>query len=143
MSANPHAVTVTTLVEDEGTEDERRVVDRVTFTCTAPGNDDCRTYPDCDCESWTWNDARTHDQDGHERVPGQECWLAGWFDNEGAIYIGDNYDDMRDDCVPAISRSGPVKTSQGDECPEWEWDGEDPDNVALFDLVPTTEIGVK
>ena len=122
MTANTHSVTVTTRLEDQGTEDERRVVDRVTFTCTAPDTADCRTYPKCDCESWSWNEAGTHDEDGHARVPGQECWIAGWIDNEMGSYTGADADEMRDDYVPAVDRSGPISARSIDgEYLEWNW----------------------
>lgn len=114
-----HTVTVTTRLYDEGTEDESRTVDRVTFTCDAPTDADCRRWPNCDCESWSWDDTGTRDENGHERVSGQPCWLSGWFDAEGAVYVGDDYDDMRDDCVPAIDRTGEIVVKFHDEWPEW------------------------
>lgn len=116
-----HTVTVTTRIVDEGTEDEQRVVDRVTFKCRAAADADCRTYPDCDCESWSWNDAGTHDEAGHERKPGHRCWLADWFDVDGACYVGDDGDDMRDDQVPAVDRSGPITTTWCEDYIEWDW----------------------
>ena len=105
-----HRVTVATRLEDEGTPDERRYVDRVTLTCDAVPEANCRMYPDCDCEGWPCE---------HERIPGQECVLKGWFDAEGAVYAGNDYDDMRDDCVPAVDRSGPIEVKWLDEWPEW------------------------
>jgi hypothetical protein len=114
-----HTVTVTTRVEDEGTPNEFRVIESITFKCDAPQDADCRRWPDCGCESWEWNEAGTHDQNEHERVPGQKCWLTDWFDAEGAIYVGDDYDDMRADCVPAIDRTGEITVAWSDEWPEW------------------------
>jgi len=117
-----HIVTVTTRVEDAGTADESRVVDRVTLACTEPEDADCRNHPTCDCEWWSYNDDKTADESGHERVSGQECLFKSWFENDGAVYIGEDLDDMRDDCVPAVDRSGPVVLAwTGDEWPEWDW----------------------
>lgn len=120
-AAKHHRVTVTTRVENAGTADERRVVDRVAFECTAPADADCHTYPDCDCESWSWNDEETADQYGHERIPGRKCWLADWFEADGAIYQGEDADDMRDDQVPAVDRTGQISTYFQDEWIEWEF----------------------
>lgn len=115
-----HTVTVTTRLDDEGTEDECRRVDGVRFTCDADAFADCRTYPDCDCEWFHWDENdNMRDENGHERLPGQSCWLEAWFDNEGAVYVGDDYDDMRDDCVPPINRSGPIEFRCVEDWPEW------------------------
>lgn len=122
-----HTVTVTTRVEDEGTEDERRRVDRIVFTCDAGPDADCRRYPDCDCETFVYVNDRNEDTSGHERVPGRSCLLADWFSAEGASYVGDDYDDMRDDGVPAIDRSGPIDVSWH-EWPEWTF-RETPDHM--------------
>ena len=116
-----HVVTVTTILEDEGTRDERRYVERVVFVCSAPEDGDCRTYPQCDCESWQWSPDGTTDEEGHPRVSGQECWLGSWFENDAAVYGGDDYDDMRDDCVPAVDRSGPIVLTGFTEYPEWRF----------------------
>ncbi|TFD27468.1 hypothetical protein [Cryobacterium cryoconiti] len=122
QAARFHSVTVTTQLDDEGTLDECRRVDQVKFTCTAPAEAECRTYPDsCGCESFAWNEARTHDIEGHPRTIGNECWMQGWFDNEGAVYVGDGVDDMRDDYVPAVNRTGLVVISPIEEWIEWDW----------------------
>lgn len=122
MSTEYHTVTVTTRLGDAGTPDEERRVESVRFVCTAPEDADCRTYPTCDCERFDYNEAKTHDGAGHPRVIGQECWLQGWFDGESAVYAGDDYDDMRDDCIPAVDRTGSINILfTGDEWPEWEW----------------------
>ena len=121
MSTNYHTVTVKTRLDDEGTPDEARSVESVRFNCTAPEGADCRSYPECDCEQFDWNDAKTHDGAGHIRVTGRECFLKGWFDAEGAVYVGPDEDDRRDDYVPAIDRTGLIAVSFTDEWPEWEW----------------------
>jgi hypothetical protein len=122
MSDKLHTVTVTTRLDDEGTEDERRRVDQIKFTCTAAADAECRTYPkDCGCERFVWNEARTHDVEGHARTSGNECWMQDWFDCEGAVFTGDDADDMRDDCAPAIDRTGLITTSWMDEWIEWDW----------------------
>ena len=125
MSTSYHTVTVTTELEDEGTEDERRVVDTVKFACSAPDDAECRKYPNCDCERFDYNEARTHDGSGHPRIEGQECSLQGWVENGMAVYVGDDYDDMRNDCTPAFDRTGPITTAWMDEWPEWEWSTQD------------------
>lgn len=120
--AHFHSVTVTTAVDDEGTADEYRIVDRVKFTCSAPPEAECRTYPKhCGCERFEWNEARTHDVEGHPRTSGNDCWMQDWFDSEGAVYQGNDGDDMRDDCVPAIDRTGLVIVTFSDEWIEWDW----------------------
>jgi hypothetical protein len=121
MSSNHHTVTVTTRLDDEGTEDEYRRVESVRFACTAPAGSECRTYPECDCEQFDYNAANTHDTSGHVRVSGRECWLQAWFDNEGAIYSGDDADDMRDDNTPAVDRTGHITESWKWEWVEWSW----------------------
>ena len=121
MSSKFHTVTVTTKLDGEGTEDESRVVDTVTFACTAPAYADCRKYPECDCERFNWNEARTHDVEGHPRITGRECFIEGWFDSGMAVYEGDDYDDMRDDGVPAIDHTGLITESWMDEWPQWDW----------------------
>ncbi|MFD6030495.1 hypothetical protein ACFWE5_07250 [Cellulosimicrobium funkei] len=123
-----HVVTVTIYPADPDAEDARPTVDRVAFTCSAPDDADCRNTPDCDCEAWYWNDDKTADQSGHPRVPGQPCWVASWFDStDSAVYAGDDMDDRtRDDCVPAIERSGPIDVTWCDGYIEWTWrDGHD------------------
>lgn len=115
-----HTVTVTTRLDDEGTEDERRRVDTVTFVCDYPADADCRTYPNCDCERFTHDENDpSRDEAGHVLVAGQRCWLADWFDADGAVYVGDDYDDMRDDCVPPINRSGRIEFRGVEGWPEW------------------------
>jgi len=122
QAARFHSVTVTTTLDDEGTPDECRSVEQVKFTCTAETDAECRTYPDgCGCESFEWNKAGTHDTEGHLRTSGNRCWMQDWFENESAVYIGDDEDDMRDDRVPAINRTGLIIVTYSDEWIEWDW----------------------
>lgn len=122
QTARFHSVTVTTKADDEGTPDEHRWVDQIKFTCTASADAECRTYPQhCGCEAFEWNEARTHDVEGHPRTSGNDCWMQDWFDAEGATYIGDDQDDMRDDYVPAVDRSGLIVVSFVEEWIEWDW----------------------
>ena len=122
QTARSHSVTVTTLLDDEGTPDECRRVDKVKFTCTAEADAECRTYPDsCGCESFEWNEAGTHDIEGHPRTSGNECWMQDWFENQGAMFEGADAVDMRDDHVPAINRTGLVVVSFVEEWIEWDW----------------------
>lgn len=123
MTERHHIVTVTTRLDDEGTEDERRRVDEVRFVCTASEDAECRTYPDCDCEYFHWSDDLKTDVEGHLRLTGRECWISGWFDGDGHVYVGADPDDWRDDQVPAVDRSGPidVRMVSYEEYIEWEW----------------------
>jgi hypothetical protein len=117
----------------------------VKFECSAPEDGPCRTYPKtavgpkwegCTCEIWfecddhlpaddggcgLGDDAPAHDNDGHLFVPGQECWVTGWFYGEGTQYAGDDADDTRDDCVPAVPRIGEVDISFDGDFVEWQW----------------------
>lgn len=117
-----HHVAVSISVDDAGTADEYRRVDTVRFTCTAPADAACRTYPEnCDCERWYYDAAGVPDDAGHIRASGQPCWLTDWFESGMAVYVAADYDDMRDDAVPAIERSGNITISYGDEWPEWQF----------------------
>lgn len=116
-----HRVTVTTVLRDEGTPDEVREVDRITFECSAADDADCHTYPECTCETWMWDETGKADQDGHPRVAGQQCWLTSWFDAPGHSYVGDGGDDMRDDYVPPIDRAGHIVYDFMDEWVEWDF----------------------
>lgn len=116
-----HVVTVTTTLEDEGTPDERRYVERVVFACSAEPDAECRTYPDCECESWLWSDDGKSDIHDHPRIAGRQCWMTDWFENEGAVYEGSDFDDMRDDCVPAVDRSGPIVFTGFFDYPTWRF----------------------
>lgn len=118
MSNERHHVTI------EGTGPDRKVK----FTCTAEPTADCRSYPMCDCEFYVWNDAGTHDQEGHVRVPGQECITGQWFAIEAAVYAGDDGDDVRDDYAPEVG-SGPITTTWLEDYPEWDWKVVPPEQV--------------
>ena len=118
-----HTVTVTVRTEDEGTEDECLTVDSIRFACTAPEDAECRTYPvGCGCESFTFNPDRTEDLEGHKVTSGNKCWLTGWFENDSADYEGEDYDDMHENGVPSIARSGPIKHNWQEDYVAWEWD---------------------
>jgi len=121
MGTNHHSVTVKTRLDDEGTPDEERRVESVQFVCTAPADADCRTYPECQCETFNWAEDKTRDIEGHPRVSGRDCWMGDWFEAEGAVYVGDDYDDMRDDCIPAIERGGHITVFFQEEWIEWKW----------------------
>lgn len=127
--SNHHTATVSVVVHEEGTEDEVRAVDSVVFTCTAPEDALCRTYPDCDCEVFSEDHDRPgYDQDGHPYVLGRPCWVKDWFDAmpgaEATTYVGADYDDMTSDAqIPAVERTGHVRiiAFDIDTGPEWEW----------------------
>lgn len=125
-----HTATVCTVVHEAGTEDELRVIDSVEFNCTAPEDASCRTYPDCECETFTEDsDNPGFDDSGHPYRPGQGCWVKDWFDAmpnaESTVYVGADGDDSRHDgWLPAIDRTGHVKIVACDieTGPEWEWE---------------------
>lgn len=122
QAARFHSVAVTTTLDDEGTPDESRRVDRVAFTCTAALDAGCRTYPvSCGCESSDWEPGATHDAAGHLITSGNACWMQDWFDAGSAVYIGEGEDDYRDDYVPAIDRTGLIIVSFQEEWIEWDW----------------------
>lgn len=128
--SNHHSVTVTL--------DDRGDVDRVAFTCDAPPDADCRRTPECDCESWSWNDDETADQRGHVRVPGQPCWVASWFDvgPEVAVYSGDDqvFTDLLVPQVPAVERSGLVDVEWEEDYVAWTWRADQPTQAEHLDL---------
>lgn len=115
-----HLVTVTT-----ATEDDWAYLESIEFTCTAPENADCRTYPDCGCETFTEGDQAAHDAAGHPYVPGRECWVKTWFDAspgaECTIYVGGDGTYDTDCGVPLVERSGHVEVVGFDVAPEWRW----------------------
>jgi hypothetical protein len=139
MSADwKHHVVTVEVIHDEP---------HVKFACSAPEDGVCRTYPKtahgpdwvgCECEAWfecdeshdedsecgRTDDDPTHDQNGHVYEPGQECWVTSWFQagDGNAVYTGPDGDESRDDCVPAVARTGPVDISfvEG-EYVEWVW----------------------
>lgn len=116
VKPNYHRVTVTLAEPDE---DGWRGDPDVTFTCTAPKDADCRTYPECDCEWWIIEDG--HDQEGHPVVTGRECWVRSWFDNDAIPYAGSDDDG---DGFPTIERSGTTLVSTEDDYPQWVWSTE-------------------
>lgn len=78
---------------------------------------DCHFYPDCQCEYWDGNHFKENGA-GHERVHHDECWMQAWFDAGygGAVYEGDDADDMQDSGVPnGMNRAGEIITT-------WEYD---------------------
>lgn len=131
--ANHHMASVRTTVHDPGTEDEVRQIDQVEFTCTAPEDARCRTYPLCDCEMFTEDsDNPGFDGSGHPYEPGNECWVKSWFDAENCAeattYTGADADwDITDSGLPPVDRTGTVKIVGFDigEGPEWEWGDHD------------------
>lgn len=125
-----HTASVHTLVHDAGTEDEVAMIDSVEFSCIAPEDAACRTYPTCDCEVFSEDeDNPGYDSAGHPYEPGQECWVKGWFDAapcaEATIYTGADADHQETDSgLPRAERTGNVKILGFDMGigPEWEWE---------------------
>ena len=109
-----HYVTVTAAPADE---DGWRPPALVEFECRGNRDSKCHQYPDCDCEGWD-------DEHEHLFVPHNECWVQGWFDSEyGAVYDGEDADDMDESCVPRdMTKAGPVTVSYEDEYLSWEFE---------------------
>lgn len=107
-----HRVTVTVTPADD--PEDRPEVD-IRFACTAPEGAECRTYPDCDCESFTEGDVPGHDGSGHPYIAGRQCWLADWFDGNGAVFDGPDSELWEDHEHPAIARAGTIDV-------QWECD---------------------
>lgn len=127
MRAKPehHTVTVRTITEDDWT-----TIEAVEFGCCAPEDAPCRTYPVCECEVWYEDEDRPgHDTEGHPFVTGQDCWVAGWFDNaarwEEPRYVGSDRSDDTDSGIPPISQHGHVSIVDFEEDigPRWCWHG--------------------
>lgn len=110
-----HYVTLTPKTHLDGTE----LPSDLKFECRGDSSSDCHIYPACDCEYWDDDHAKEH-----PRVPHDECWLQGWFDNDATSYEGDDFNDMDDCGVPCgVSRSGPIKTSFEVDYVGWEFEG--------------------
>ena len=95
------------------------------FECTNP-EAACHIYPECDCESWA-DDHASERGAGHAVVKHDDCWLQGWFDHgsPGAVYSGDDYNDMRDDGIPVgMTRTGRIE-HEYDDCILWSFEPED------------------
>jgi len=114
MTPNYHTLTVKMAEADE---DGWRPVEpeSLAFTCTAPPDAECRTYPHCDCESW--ERAGDADQYGHPLVSGQECWLQGWFENNGVEYTGPDAVDGH----PPTERTGAINHEFAYDYVQWDW----------------------
>lgn len=110
---NPHFVKVEPgKRDDEGWQDAATV----TFQCRGVRTSKCHQYPDCDCESWD----DTHE---HPHVPHDECWMEGWFDNDGHSYEGDDADDMQECGVPTnLAAWGQVAVHYEDGYVAWEFE---------------------
>jgi len=117
----------------------------VKFACSAPEDGPCRTYPvpavgpkweGCSCDAWSEcddhypaddggcgldADVPTHDRAGHLYAPGQVCWVQGWFDGEGHQYVGLDADDVHDNLVPAVARTGEIDVFFDGDYVEWQW----------------------
>ncbi|WP_066298889.1 hypothetical protein [Arthrobacter luteolus] len=99
------------------------------FECLGSASAACRIYPACDCESWNEHHAKDYGP-GHEPVQQDECWLHGWFDNDAAVYAGEDATDMRDNGLPDVLRQeGTIEYSFCEEWIEW-WFVTDPAEAA-------------
>lgn len=119
-----HIVTVTVDRED----DDWPTLGSVTCHCSAPPDAPCRTYPDCECEIFRYDeDNPGHDEDGHPFESGRDCWVKSWFDagEETTGYVGSDSTSSTECGVPLIDRHGHIDaigTTEG--YLEWCWSGE-------------------
>lgn len=91
------------------------------FECQGSASAACHIYPACDCESWNDDHAKDYGP-GHEPVQQDECWLQGWFDNDAAVYAGEDATDMRDNGLPdTLCQEGAIEYSFCDEWIEWSF----------------------
>lgn len=86
------------------------------FECRGDKTSPCHQYPNCDCESWS----KGHE---HPYVPHDECWMQGWFENEGGtVYEGEEYDEYNIQGLPSdMDRSGPIVASFQQEFVGWDF----------------------
>lgn len=110
---------------ESGWEDSWNYIERSEFTCTAPEDAECRTYPpNCGCETIHEDTQRPgFDLAGHKFEPGQPCWIKQWFDAdlEECEYVGDDADEGMLGGLPAVDRSGHVEVVEFDAWPQWRW----------------------
>lgn len=135
--------TVTVEVDPQGEDEQPDVT--VRFTCTAPGDASCRTYPalassptwdGCECEAWYPCDnhgpreegfcglteaAPAHDCAGHLFASGQTCWATDWFGNNAAEYTGPDGIEIGDYIVPSQVRTGHVYIAFEGDYIQWNW----------------------
>lgn len=122
-----HTLAVQTGTESDGGDDLWTYIEDSRFTCTAPEDAHCRTYPpNCGCETITedpaWGEGR--DRLGHVFEPGQPCWVKQWFDAslDECEYVGDDaVDEGMLGGLPAVDRSGHVEIVGFDAWPQWRW----------------------
>lgn len=112
--------------------------DAPTFTCSAPPESPCRTYPTCECEQWCCcaGDLGVHDPGEHccttTTKPGQPCWMGvhldafGVEDSGPSLYAGPDHQPLR----PGWN----AVTVEWDEGCSWEY--ADPAPASLGEVEP-------
>ncbi|MBW0275021.1 hypothetical protein ATM97_27860 [Nocardia sp. MH4] len=105
MTDHLHAVEITG-------DPDNVVTWRIKFTCHGDSTAPCHRYPDCDCETWPYDESEhEHPYVGHDR-----CWMQDWFDNDAIDPSTDTLDEG--DYRPGMS--GPI--SARPEVPDYiEW----------------------
>lgn len=120
-----HTLEIQTEIDEDWDFNGWAYIAEVNFTCTAPDDAQCRTYPpNCGCETIREDTQRPgHDEAGHVFEHGQPCWIQQWFDAdlEECEYVGDDADVGMLGGVPAVSRTGHVEIVGFDTHPEWRW----------------------
>jgi hypothetical protein len=120
MMENPHFVKVEPgKVDEDGWQDSATV----TFQCRGDRTSPCHEYPACDCDYYEPGHAEEHPPVAHD-----ECWLQGWFDNNGHEYAGNGADGMEaaddtdDNCVPRnMAAWGQITATYEDDYVSWEF----------------------
>lgn len=89
---------------------------KIKFTCHGTSSSPCHRYPECDCESWPFDE----DEHEHPYSDHDECWLQSWFDNDNIAPSTDTLGDS--DYRPGMF--GPITAEFEDEYVEWEFAAE-------------------
>lgn len=105
MADHLHTVTIT--------HRDGETLPRIEFRCAGDRTAECHRYPDCGCESW----GSDEDEHPHPFVEHGECWMQGWFDNDGI----DPSTDLLAECDITPGMSGPIKAWFEGEYVEWEF----------------------
>lgn len=88
---------------------------KIEFTCHGDRNAECRSYPDCDCETWIPGEHQ------HPFVVHDECWMKSFFDNADDGGISPAPELFAEEDI-AVGMSGPIETCfDMDGFIEWEF----------------------
>lgn len=105
MSEHLHTVTIT------GDEDNPKIE----FTCHGDREAVCHWYPDCDCELYLLGSDK--DDNGHQFVAHDLCWMKTWFDTDRLDPSTDSL--TENELKPGMT--GSIDVNFCDEYIEWEF----------------------